>query len=172
MMFAPVLGCTKLILSYPIKVIRLLFLSTVPYLSLMVVCVIGILTYILTGKAAFLVTGDKGGDTALYDNSGEGGEKRSWLEGLNYKHRLVRIIELILGLLFTYVCLRTFNLCILAFSLSLVLGYFIYNYGWENKILSYLIYLPFLFIVSSMVLLGSNLMGMQGIFLFFFAIHF
>ena len=172
MIFAPVLGCFKLILSHPIKVIRLLFLSTVPYLSLMLVCVIGILNYILTGKAAFLVTGDKGGEASLYSYSDRDREKSSWLEGLNYKHRIVRITELIFGLSFTYLCIRTFNLSLLAFSLSLVLGYFIYNYGWENKILSRLVYLPFLFIVSAMVFLGFNLLGVQGIFLFFFPIHF
>jgi len=172
MIFAPVLGCFKLMLLHPIKVIRLLFMSTVPYLSLMVVCIFGIITYILTGKAAFLVTGNKAKEAAFYEYSGEGKEKISWLEGLNYRHKLVRFVELIVGLLFSYVCLKTLNLCLLAFALSLVLGYFIYNYGWENKILHRLAYLPFFFIIFAMAFLGFNLMGIQGVFFFFFFIHF
>jgi cellulose synthase/poly-beta-1,6-N-acetylglucosamine synthase-like glycosyltransferase len=172
MMFAPMLSCFELMLSHPIKLIRLLFLSTVPYLSLMVVCITGILTYILTGKAAFLVTGDKRGEVSLYDYPARGAEKYSWLEGLNFQHRVVRIAELALGLFFIYLCLRTLNLSLLAFSLSLTLGYFVFKFGWDNRILKPLLYLPLSFIISAMVLLGFNLMGVQGIFFFFFAIHF
>ncbi|OGW12631.1 MAG: hypothetical protein A3G93_13330 [Nitrospinae bacterium RIFCSPLOWO2_12_FULL_45_22] len=171
-MFAPVLGCFHLILSHPIKVIRLLFLSTVPYLSLMVVCVTGVLSYILTGKAAFLVTGEKGGGDTFYNYAEGSGGKTSWLERLNFEHGSVRITELILGVFLTYICLRTFNLALLAFSLSLVLGYFLFICEWENKILTPLVYLPFLLIVFGIGLLGFNLMGAQGIFLLFFPIHF
>lgn len=132
MMFAPVLGCFQLIPTYPIKTIRLLFLSTVPYLSLMVVCITGILTYILTGRAAFLVTGDKAEDTNFYSYPGVSKENSALSERMDSNNGLIRITELIIGVFLTYVCFKTFNLALLAFSLFLVLGYFIYNYGWVN----------------------------------------
>lgn len=171
MIFAPVLGCFKLILSHPIKIIRLLFLSTVPFLSTMVICVIGILTYLLTGKAAFLVTGNKNEESAIY-NYQNPYKKASWLERLDYSHKAVHILELLLGVVFIYLCARTFNLALLAFSLSLTLGYFLNKHGWENKLLKPLFYLPFGLIIFSMVFLGLNLISVQGLFIFFFPIHF
>lgn len=171
MSFAPVLGCFNLILSHPIKVIRLLFLSTVPFISLMVTCVFGIATYMLTGKAAFLVTRNESEEADIYSYH-DSEKKVFWFEQLNYKHKLVRILELILGLFFIYLCIRTFNLYLLGFSFSLVLGYFLFKHGWDNKMLKPLLYIPFLFIISGLVIVGFNLMGIQGIFLLIFTIHF
>ena len=137
----------------------------------MVICVIGIITYLLTGKAAFLVTGNKNEESAIY-NYHNRNEKASWLERLNYKHKAVHILELVLGLVFIYFCVRTFNLALLAFSLSLTLGYFLNKYGWDNKLLKPLFYLPFTLIISAMVFMGINLISVQGLFFFFFPIHF
>lgn len=157
MMFAPVLGCIRLVFSHPIKLIRLLFLSAVPYLSLMIVCAAGILNYIATGKAAFPVTGDK---------------KENTPPGFHCNHRAIYIIELTVGLFFSYLCIKTLNLSLLAFSLSLMLGYFLNRYGWDNKWLKVVLYGPFALVLISVVLTGANLMGVQGVFLLFFGLHF
>jgi cellulose synthase/poly-beta-1,6-N-acetylglucosamine synthase-like glycosyltransferase len=172
MMFAPVLGCLRIAVSQPWKTLRLLSLSCVAYLSLMVVSAVGVLTFFLTRKAEWAVTGDRSG-APVADGYAEGSEAGvSWLDGLNSTHGLVFGIELLLGLLFTYGCLRTLNLGLLAFSLPLLLGPFVYKYGWDNKALAFLAPFPFLVLVIAMGTLGLNLWGLQGAFLFFFPVHF
>ena len=171
MTIAPAAGCFHVeLLKRPIKLFRLLFLSMVPYLSLMVVYFFGILTYIVTRKEAFLVTADKK-ETTLYSYPGSS-EKISWFENLNSSHKFVRIIELILGLCFIYLSLRILNLSLLAFAISSALGYFIYDHGWDNKVLRPFLYLPFLSVVAGIGLISCNLIGAQGIFSFLFAFHF
>ena len=171
-MFAPILGTIRFIISKPLKLIRLFFLSAVPYLSLMVVCTIGIFTYLLTRKAGWSVTGDTSEEEGIYSYNLERQSRYTWAERLNSTHRAVHVMELSLGLLLSIICLKTLNLALFSFSISLVLGYFILKYGWDNKILKPLMYLPFGMILFAMGFLGLNLVGVQGVFLMFFVFHF
>ena len=171
-MFAPILGTIRFIISKPLKLIRLFFLSAVPYLSLMVVSTIGIFTYLLTRKAGWSVTGDTSTEESIYSYSSERQGRFTWAESVNSTSRSVHIIELSLGLFLSIICLKTLNLALFGFSISLVLGYFVLKYGWDNKILKPLMFLPFGIILSAMGFLGLNLMGAQGLFLMYFMFHF
>jgi hypothetical protein len=172
MMFAPILGCIRTAVSHPWKTIRLLFLSCVPYLSLMIVSTVGILTFLLNRKVEWAVTGDKQG-TPVTDGSARGSKSLiSWISSLNSTHRVILGAELLLGLLFTYGCLRTLNFGLLAFSLPLLFGPFVYKYGWDNKVLSYMAPRPFFTLVVAISMLGFNLWGLQGVFMLIFPVHF
>ncbi len=171
-MFAPMLGCAQLAASKPVKLIRLLFLSTVPYLSLMVVCTLGILTYLLTRRAAFLVTGDATDAGWLYGYLPEDQSRFSWADRLNSGHPLTHLIELSTGVILSILCLKTLNLALFGFAISLVLGYFLLKSGWDQPALRSLLFVPFGLIVGSMASLGMNLLGSQGVLLVFFIFHF
>jgi cellulose synthase/poly-beta-1,6-N-acetylglucosamine synthase-like glycosyltransferase len=172
MMFAPILGCIRTAVSHPWKTIRLLFLSCVPYLSLMIVSTVGILTFLLNRKVEWAVTGDKQGTLVTDDSARRSKSLISWISSLNSTHRVIFGAELLLGLFFTYGCLRTLNFGLLTFSLPLLLGPFVYKYGWDNKVLSYMAPLPFFILVVAMSMLGFNLWGLQGVFMFIFPVHF
>jgi len=171
-MFAPILGCIGFIISKPIRLLKLLFLSTVPYLSLMVVCTIGVFTYLLVRKASFPITGDILGHDEIDVYTAQGGGWMVNLDRFNSAHLLVQIIELLFGIILTVVCLMTLNLVLLAFSISMVMGFFVLRCGWENRLLKPLMYLPFSIIITAMGFMGFNLLGTQALFLTFFAFHF
>ena len=172
MIFAPVLGCFNLFSTEFVKVIRLLILSAVPYLSMMLVCIFSIVSYAITGKAAFLVTGNKSAEPSFISSSEKKAGLKKSIYSLNYQSPLVRFLELILGVFFTLLCLKTLNLSLLAFSFSLMLGFFLYSFGWDNKFLRPLLFVPFFVIMVSMGFMGVHIMGMQGIFNVFFLMHF
>lgn len=171
-MLAPILGTMRFVISKPLKLIRLFFLSAVPYLSLMVVSTIGIFTYLLTRKAGWSVTGDTSAEEGIYSYNMKRHGRHIWAEKLNSTHRSVHVIELTLGLFLSFICLKTLNLALFSFSISLVLGYLVLKYGWDNKILKPLMYVPFGLILSAMGFLGLNLIGIQGVFFLFFIFHF
>ncbi len=52
---------------------------------------------------------------------------------------------------FSIICLKTLNIALFSFSVSLVLGHFVLKYGWDNKILKPLMYLPFGMILSGAI---------------------
>jgi F0F1-type ATP synthase assembly protein I len=138
----------------------------------MVLCVAGILSYVTTRRAAFLVTGVKTDERrySLYHEEEEG--HQGWFRELNYSSPLVRGLELTAGLVFSYLCLRMFNLSLLGFSISLILGYVLWTVGWGNRVLRPLLYLPFFLIVFSMVFVAAGVLGFQSGFVYFFPIHF
>jgi hypothetical protein len=96
----------------------------------------------------------------------------SWIERINSSHKIVQIIELSLGLFLAYYYIRTLNLVLFSFSISLVLGYLVLRYGWENRILKPFLYMPLTIIMIGMIFLGMNMIGAQGLFLTIFMIHF
>jgi cellulose synthase/poly-beta-1,6-N-acetylglucosamine synthase-like glycosyltransferase len=171
-MFTPLLGYISLAVAKPLTLIRLLLFSTAPHISLMVVCTIGIITYLLTGKAAFRVTADDSDEVGIYSQIDGTGKKAGWLEKLNSSHPAVHLIELGTGVLLCFICIKTLNLALFAFSSSLVLGYLLLKYGWDNKILKSLTSLPFVLIQFSIGLLGMDLIFAQGAFFLFWGLHF
>lgn len=172
MMFAPVLGCLRFAFRYPWKTVRLLLVSSVPYLSLMVVSTVAMLTFALTRKAEWPVTGDSMGSPATDGQSERDRGLLAWVGRLNSTHASVFAAELAAGLLLTYACLRTLNVGLFVFSLPLMLAPFVYKFGWENRAVAVATHVPFLMILTAMATLGVNLWGVQGSFFWLFPAHF
>jgi len=94
--FAPVLGCFSIIARYPRRGTRMFLMSGIPYLSLLVVAAATTLSYAVSRKAVFAVTGDR--------------------HGLDSDDRVVRVAELGFGLIFAAACIVTANLSLMAFA--------------------------------------------------------
>jgi hypothetical protein len=168
-MFAPMLGCGGLVRTAPRKLVRLMMLSAIPYLSLMVISSVAVLNYLVTKKAAFLVTADQTDLSSIYISlKGH----VNWIEALDQAHPLVHFFEFATGIVLSIVCLRTLNIALFSFCLCLIMGPLLVRYGWECSFVRLCRYVPFALILFSMGLLGTNLLGAQGVFWPFLSFHF
>jgi hypothetical protein len=166
--FSPVFCYLKSLCVYPRKTARLLLKSAVPYISLMFVTTCGVLAYLFTRKAAFLVTGDRSTNNGVAIETGGDG---LW-DRLHANHPLVYSLELITGIGLTCLSLKTLNFPLLTISFCLILSPLVARYGWNNRILSFLVILPLFFILLAFGNMGVSFLGIQGFSLFFFALHF
>ena len=167
-MFSPIFCYFGSIFSHPKKIIRLLFKSAVPYISLILVCTCGILTYLFTRKAVFLTTGDKTTSSMGSEDFRSGGILRH----LNANHPMVFHLEWLLGLILTYFSFKTMNFALLTISSCLILSPVIARYGWDSKAVSFLVSLPLFFVVLAFGCMGMGFLGIQGFSLYFLAFHF
>jgi len=159
-MFAPVLGCAQLVFSAPKRLARLILLSSVPYLSLMIVCIFGVLTYAITRRAVFTVTADR--DDAHGERSSDSNRPRlALVDSINSGHWLVHATELVLGVALAVFCLRQLNVPLFGFSLCLLMGSVLVRSGWNTGI-RLAVSFPFVLIMGGMGLLGANLFTAQG----------
>jgi cellulose synthase/poly-beta-1,6-N-acetylglucosamine synthase-like glycosyltransferase len=166
--FAPIFCYLGKIFSNPRKIIKLLLKSSVPYISLILVSTFGILTYLSTKRAVFLTTGDKSNNASLLIQHGGG---RFW-DRLNSNHSLVFHLEWILGLILMYFSVKTFNFALLTISSCLILSPLIARFGWEKRILYFLVSLPLLFALFSFGSMGMGFLGIQALSLCFLTLHF
>lgn len=109
---SPALAAIALGLARRLNVVKLLFLSTVPYLSLMVVVWRGMLRYLLMGKISWFPTGEN---------------TTAWRPPIGW--------EVGIGALLTIASLMSLNFAFFAVSSCLLLGAGIYALGWENRFL-------------------------------------
>jgi cellulose synthase/poly-beta-1,6-N-acetylglucosamine synthase-like glycosyltransferase len=168
---APMFGCFSLILRYPFRGLKMLLLSAVPYLSLMVVASAALVSYLLSHKASFLVTGDRWG-----------ADPQKWPRDFSPKSPVsvrmgsedwgTRMVEVILGVILIIMCVLSLNLCLLAFALATFLGPILFKARWESRALRPLLYAPFLLICAGLALTGTDLIVAQGAFAIPFLFHF
>ena len=174
--FAPVLCFIIGLAHQPLRLFRFLSQSTVLYAALSPLSSIGVLAYMVSGKAVFLVTGDHAqqGDSHL-----DGGRKvqrwrKSWADFLAKSHPdtgIVQGFELLTGLLFGMACLYTFQISFLGLCLAFVLLPIMHHLGWNHRVLRVLMYLPFVLILLGVFVAGLSLFGLQSVF-FGYGFHF
>jgi membrane glycosyltransferase len=167
-MFSPVLCYLTKVFFQPRKIGRLLLKSAVPYISLILVASCGILRYLFTRKAIFLATGDR---TSGFRNPGHGTASPR-IRQIHANHPLVFHCEWILGLILTYLSLMTMNIALLTISTCLILSPIVARFGWEQKAVSFLVFLPLLFVFLTFSGIGLGFLGIQGFSLYFLAFHF
>lgn len=175
--FAPVLCFILGLAHQPARLFRFLSQSTVLYAALSPLSSIGVLAYMVSGKAVFLVTGDN----AQREHRNAGGAahflqglKRNWQDLLAKSHPdtlVVQAFEILTGLLFAVVCLYTFQISFFGLCLAFILLPVMHHLGWENRAVRVLMYLPFVLILLGVFVAGLSLFGMQSVF-FGYGFHF
>ena len=175
--FAPVLCFIIGLARQPARLFRFLSQSTVLYAALSPLSSIGVLAYMVSGKATFLVTGDNSQQEHRL-SGGAGGRvqriKKSWRDFLAKSHPdtgIVQGFELFTGLLFGLVCLYTFQISFFGLCLAFVLLPIMHHLGWNNRVLRVLIYLPFVLILLGVFVASLSLFGLQSVF-FGYGFHF
>ena len=175
--FAPVLCFIIGLAHQPAKLFRFLSQSTVLYAALSPLSSIGVLAYMVSGKAIFLVTGDN----AQKEHHVAGGAghliqrvKKSWQDFLAKSHPdtgLVQAFEIGTGVLFAIVCLYTFQISFFGLCLAFILLPLMHHLGWNNRAVRVLMYLPFILILLGVFVASLSLFGLQSVF-FGYGFHF
>lgn len=175
--FAPVLCFVLELAPKPLKLFKFLSHSTSLYAALSPLSSMGVLAYMISGKAFFLVTGDT--KQAEYrGNKGHSGLwsqlRKGWQEFLAKSHpdtRVVQGFEIFTAFLFGMAALVMFQISFLGLCLAFLLLPLMHHIKWENKLLSRIVYLPFVLIIAGVVLSGFSVFGMKAVF-FGYGFHF
>ncbi|RMH64068.1 MAG: glycosyltransferase [Calditrichaeota bacterium] len=171
--FAPVLTFVIEMVRKPIHLFKFLAHSTVVYAALSPLSAIGVLSFLITGKATFLVTGDK-----KQQRSDSSKNKNTFRERLmlllkksHPDQKEVRYFEMLSGIVFLGLCIYLFQISFMGLALAFIIFPLMHNRGWGHARLRKLIYIPFIMILAGVGLGAAGAMGLQTVF-FGFGFHF
>lgn len=175
--FAPVLCFIIGLIHKPWTMIKFISHSTAMYAALGPLSSIGVIGYLISGKAIFLVTGDKKDGKATDSNSTHGWIQRleaSWRLLINKSHPdspLVQGLEIMTGSIFAIACVYMFQISFLGLCLAFIFMPLLHRIGWQNKTARVVAHLPYVLIMVGIFLAGLSLVGMQTMF-FGYGFHF
>lgn len=138
---------------------------------------IGVLAYMISGKAFFLVTGDQQQAEHLdktKSNSRLKNVRSGWQTFLAKSHPDTRIVqgsEILTGLAFGIASLVMFQISFMGLCLAFLLLPLMHHLKWENRLVRGLVYVPFAIIMLGVLLSGFSGFGMKAVF-FGYGFHF
>jgi cellulose synthase/poly-beta-1,6-N-acetylglucosamine synthase-like glycosyltransferase len=175
---SPVLCFIIALANKPLKLFKFLAHSTALYAALSPLSSIGVIGYFFTGKATFLVTGEKkvapSTGIVLTSQVAPVPFRKSILNFLSKSHpdeKGIQIFEIFTGLIFGCISIFMFQLSFLGLCIAFVLLPLMHRVGWENKIVRVAVYVPFVLILLGLFLATISLLGMQSSF-FGYGFHF
>ncbi|GAB4413068.1 MAG: hypothetical protein OHK0039_19620 [Bacteroidia bacterium] len=172
--FAPVL-CFIIGLGHrPLRLWRFLAHSTALYAALGPLSAVGVLSFMVTRKAVFLVTGDRQQQEQAQAVRGYRRLRQAWAELLGKSHpdhRAIQAVEVLLGLLFAWVSLRMMQVSFMGLCLAFVLLPVMHHLGWQHRGVRALVYLPFVLILGGLAIGAMSAFGMATVF-FGYGFHF
>lgn len=175
---SPILCFMIALANKPLKLFRFLSHSTALYAALSPLSSIGVIGYVLTGKASFLVTGEKKTYTpreiVFRSEIVPVPLKKSILSFFSNSHpdqRGIRFFEIMTGLTFGLVSILMFQLSFLGLCFAFMLLPLMHKLGWENIAVKVLVYVPFVLIILGLILSSLSILGMQSAF-FGYGFHF
>jgi cellulose synthase/poly-beta-1,6-N-acetylglucosamine synthase-like glycosyltransferase len=176
--FSPVLCFIIAMGNKPLKLFKFLSHSTALYAALSPLSSIGVIGYLITGKATFLVTGEKPKqlERALVLNSKIAPIpfKQTFISFLSKSHpdhKNVQTLEIITGLVFGVISIFMFQISFFGLCFAFILLPIMHKFGWENKFVSVAVYIPFALILMGLLLSTLTMLGMQSSF-FGYGFHF
>ncbi|MDX1911123.1 MAG: glycosyltransferase [Saprospiraceae bacterium] len=175
--FAPVLSFIVAMASKPLKLFKFLSHSTAMYAALTPLSSIGVLAYMVSGKAHFLVTGEQNQSEHTGHAPSKGlrqNLRNAWQQFLAKSHpdtRLVQTFEILTGLAFGVAALVMFQISFMGLCLAFLLLPLMHHLKWENRFVKVAVYIPFLLIMLGVMLSGLSVFGMKAVF-FGYGFHF
>lgn len=175
--FSPVLCFIIAMRRTPFKLMRFLSFSTALYAALSILSSIGVIAYILSGKAIFLVTGDKKQQAEKIDvkrKSFFATIKDKYIQFINKSHPdsyIVQLLEVSLGLIFLVAGIKTMQIAFFGLCFAFLLLPILHYYGWEKRISRVLVHIPFFLILLGVFINGLSIFGMASVF-FGYGFHF
>lgn len=171
-LIAPILCFVLDLWRHPVQLFRFLARSTALYAALSPLSALGVVSYAVTGKAIFLVTGDREQHTGdLLRAKSVSLPKKATLAFKNLLLRshpdlaLVRLLEFAAGLLLAITSIYLFQISFSGLTLAFILLPVMHRVHWENAVIQKIIYLPFVLILVGLLIGGFTVMGMQTVFL-------
>lgn len=175
---SPVLCFIIALANKPLKLFRFLSHSTALYAALSPLSSIGVIGYFFTGKAYFLVTGEKPklalNTLALRSEIVPIPFRSSLKNFLSKSHpdqTGIQFFEIATGLFFGFMSIIMFQLSFLGLCIAFILLPVMHRLGWENRVMKVAVYIPFVLILAGLLLSSLNMIGMQSSF-FGYGFHF
>lgn len=153
----------------PVRLLRFLAKSTALYGALAPLSSIGVLFYLVTGRANFLVTGDN--TVERRSVNGARGLMKSLAINSHPDEMAVQVFEIGCGLVLITMAAISVQPALLGLGIAYLVLPLLHRFGWSHPVIEKLVLLPFVFIAVGLGLNGLALTGMQGVF-FGFGFHF
>ena len=171
-MFAPVLCFILDMWHKPLRLLRFLAHSTALYAALSPLTFVAVSGYLTTGKARFLVTGDRTERLPVIARAGFGnGALRRWLTETHPDTRSVRAFEMAMGAVFLVCAVIGAQLSFLGISLAFLLLPVLHQAGWSRTWVRAVIWVPFAVFLAGLSLGVAGVAGLQPVF-FGYGFHF
>jgi hypothetical protein len=175
--FSPVLCFIIAMRKTPFKLFRFLSFSTALYAALSILSSIGVIAYLISGKAVFLVTGDKKQQAEKYN-----GIRRNFFASIKDKYRqlinkshpdsyMVQFLEVTLGIIFLIAGIKTMQISFFGLCFAFMLLPALHYYGWDKRLSRVLVHIPFFLILLGVLISSLSIFGMQSVF-FGYGFHF
>ena len=161
----------------PFKLIRFLSFSTALYAALSILSSIGVIAYIISGKAIFLVTGDKKQQAEKYTANRKKfftSIKDKYKQLINKSHPdsyIVQFLEVSIGVIFLVAGIKSMQVSFFGLCFAFMLLPVLHNYSWDKRLSRVLVHIPFLLILLGVLISGLSIFGMQSVF-FGYGFHF
>lgn len=175
---APVLCFIIELARRPRELFGFLCRSSVIYSALGPLSSLGVVGYLLSGKATFLVTGDRGAANATTAVPARPSVwkratalVRSAINTSHPDHPLVQGFEALCGVVFGLACLQMGQLSFLGLALGFMMAPVLHNAPWNHPIVQRMVYVPFSLIMGGLMVGGLGLLGVQTVF-FGYGFHF
>jgi cellulose synthase/poly-beta-1,6-N-acetylglucosamine synthase-like glycosyltransferase len=158
---APVLCFILELASRPIYLMRFLCHSAVLYAGLCPLSIVGVLTYLITKRADFLVTGDQSVSQnntytflpiSIWQRTKS--HCRSFLYQSHPDNNAVKTWEIACGLLLIFYGFFSFKTSLIGLALTFLLQPVIHKVSWENRVIQRLIILPYALISMDLLVRG------------------
>ncbi|MEQ1747475.1 MAG: glycosyltransferase family 2 protein, partial [Saprospiraceae bacterium] len=177
--FAPVLSFILALAHKPLQLFRFLSHSTALYAALSPLSSIGVIAYMISGKASFLVTGDTNQQEFKTEKVGPRGFnfsdlRNNWQQFLSKSHpdtKMVQGFEIGAGLLFMAMALLMFQISFFGLCLAFLLLPLMHHLPWNHRFVKVAVYVPFALIMFGVLLSGLSVFGMKAVF-FGYGFHF
>ncbi len=177
--FAPVMCFILELFTRPLTLIRFLGHSTALYAALSPLSSLGVLSYMVSGKAVFLVTGEKkqaqvSGLPKEMKSSWGKRLKKAYHDLISKSHPdqgFVQAVEIGMGLTFGVACVLMFQISFFGLCLAFMLLPLMHHLPWSSSWVKSLVFLPFMFIMLGVLTAGLSVFGMQAVF-FGYGFHF
>lgn len=168
---APVLCFIIGLAHRPVRMVRFLAQSTALYAALGTLSSIGVVAYLFSGKAQFLVTGDTASKAPVERPRGLRQAWRVFIDRSHPDSALVVALELIVGLSFAFLAASSFQPAFMGLCLAFLLLPLMHFVGWSVPAMRIMRYGVFGLVVIGLALGSLSLVGMQSMF-FGYGFHF
>ena len=154
----------------PIKITKFFAQATTAYPAMIVLSAISTFSIFITGKAYFTVTGAK---VVQQEEKApaSGFSFVGWVNKLNSDNKFVIGTELAMALFLTWYCLMSGNIGLLTISIGIIINVLTAIYGWENKYLYPLTFVPGFFVVFAMGMIGISQIAITPILYSLIPVH-
>jgi len=149
---SPILPAIVQIFKRPGKRLRYIVMYTFVFYAMQLVSALNLIAYLLTRKATFSITGQERED--LKDS---GGGPLGFFSRPVSNHKAVVFMEAVSAALFFLISLSTQNIWFLSFGVGLIISVFLFNLGFENKLLKALVGIPLIITVIVVLFIGKTL---------------